>query len=154
MANPYSTDDLHSVVSAIEAMDQNPALKRAHLGNALSLLRQILGEGSWVGFYVPRDGALLLDYFQGTPACERIAYGKGVVGACYEKKETIAVKDVSAFPGYICCDAAAKSEICVPVYQEKEVVAILDVDLPYFHDFSGEEEAFERLAQAFSKRLD
>lgn len=153
MQKTFVPTDLLDLIPAIGGMDQDPELSAAHLGNALSLLRQTLGEGSWVGFYLPRKRGLILGAFQGTPACETIAYGKGVVGASYERKATVTVSDVTTFPGYICCDSAAKSEICVPVFRGEEVIAILDIDLPYVHDFTGEEEAFERLAQAFADRM-
>ena len=153
MQKTFEIDDILGLIPAFEGMDGDPELTVAHLGNALSLLHQTLGEGAWVGFYLPRERGLILGAFQGTPACEVIAYDKGVVGACYAEKATIAVSDVTTFPGYICCDAAAKSEICVPTYRDGEVIAVLDIDLPYVHDFSGEEEAFELLARALSSRI-
>jgi len=38
------------------------------------------------------------------------------------------VPDVDAFPGHIACSSLSKSEIVIPIYQNNEVVAILDVD--------------------------
>lgn len=133
--------------------DGKEHLKGAHLGNALSQIKLNLPPNSWVGLYLVNDGQLVLGPFQGTPACEEIAFGKGVVGACYEKRATIMVEDVTTFPGYICCDASAKSEICVPVFKGEEVIAILDIDRPDLHDFSNEKEEFEAIAKLLENWL-
>ena len=139
--------DLSEVFLFLETSQPEPELKQARLGNALALLKSALGEKSWVGLYMATPTRLLLGSFQGTHACEIIAFGKGVVGACYERDETVAVADVTAFPGYICCDESAKSEICVPIRKGNEVVAILDIDLSELHKFSEKEmEDFEKVA--------
>ena len=82
----------------------------------------------WVGFYLVKDGELVLGPFQGPVACTRIKYGKGVCGAAFAQKKTVVVDDVDAFPGHIACSSLSKSEIVVPVLKGDEVVAVLDVD--------------------------
>ena len=147
MQNTDLTQDLESVVLGIDAFDDEIELSAAHLHNALSLLHQVLGEGSWVGLYLATPTRLILGPFQGTPACEKIAFGKGVVGECYSSEKTITVKDVTKRANYICCDAAAKSEICVPMKKDGRLVAVLDVDLPYVHECADKEiVAFEKIA--------
>jgi len=131
--------DLESAALAIEALNEDRGLRKPHLYNALSLLHVALGNDSWVGLYVKEGSHLYLGPFQGTPACEKIAFGKGVVGTCYSEQRIIAVTDVTTFPGYICCDAKAASEICLPLCEGDEVTAILDIDLPYIHEFSEDE---------------
>jgi L-methionine (R)-S-oxide reductase len=73
----------------------------AKLLNTFAMMRQQLGEGSWVGLYVYNEklNTLVLGPFQGTPACEEIKPAKGVVGSCYTSKRAIYVKDVTTFPG-------------------------------------------------------
>ncbi len=145
---------LSDVLLFLKTTGDEPELRLAHLGNALAVLKSALGEKSWVGLYLPTPTRLLLGPFQGTHACEVIAFGKGVVGTSFSKDETIAVEDVSAFPGYICCDATAKSEICVPVHKENKTVAILDIDLPDYHSFDEEEIAcYEKIAAELSRFL-
>lgn len=80
---------------------------------------------------------LVLGPFQGPIACTRIAKGKGVCGTSWEKKETIVVPDVDAFPGHIACNSASRSEIVVPVLKNGEVVAVLDVDSDRLNDFDA-----------------
>ena len=113
------------ILLSIESELASDVLPLIKLLNSLAMVRKELGEGAWVGFYVysKKDDALLLGPFQGSPACERIAIGKGVVGASFLEKEDIYVKDVHDFPGYISCDAGAKSEAVF--YYE---TAIFDID--------------------------
>ena len=132
-------ESLKDVLLFLESTPDEPELKQAHLGNALSSMHVALGEKSWVGLYLATPTRLILGPFQGTPACEVIAFGKGVVGTSYSQEDVVAVNDVSEFPGYICCDAAAKSEICLPMYVSGKIAAILDIDLPDLHDWQQEE---------------
>ena len=83
----------------------------------------------WTGFYVERNGQLCLGPFQGSVACYRIPHGKGVCGTAYERRETIVVPDVEAFPGHIACSSLSRSEIVVPIFDAKgNVIAVLDID--------------------------
>ena len=95
----------------------------------------------------------MLGPFQGTLACERIALGKGVVGICFVKNETIVVEDVNAFPGYICCDVSASAEICVPLRKEGAPFGVLDIDYPKGHSFKGEKTFYEEVARIISDLL-
>jgi L-methionine (R)-S-oxide reductase len=52
----------------------------ANLCNASALLNEALSDINWVGFYIMREGELLLGPFQGKVACVHIAVGKGVCG--------------------------------------------------------------------------
>jgi len=70
----------------------------------------------------------VLGPFQGPVACTRIAKGSGVCGAAWEQGKTLVVPDVDAFPGHIACSSLSRSEIVIPIYQNNEVAAVLDVD--------------------------
>ena len=111
----------------------------ANLSNASALLNEFLTDVNWVGFYLMKDGELVLGPFQGLPACVRIPVGRGVCGTAVEKKETILVEDVHAFPGHIACDAASNSEIVIPLCNEGEVVGVLDIDSPLKARFTHED---------------
>ena len=89
-------------------------------------------ELNWAGFYLvePRTGDLLLGPFQGKPACVRIPIGKGVCGTAAERRETVVVADVHAFPGHIACDSASNSEIVVPIIDGERLIGVLDLDSP------------------------
>ena len=112
----------------------------ANAANLSSLLFHSLPDLNWVGFYLYKDGELVLGPFQGQPACVRIAIGKGVCGTAAERRETMAVDNVHEFPGHIACDSASNSEIVVPVVKGKRLLGVLDLDSPSLGRF-GEEDA-------------
>ena len=113
----------------------------ANLSNASALLNTFLSDINWVGFYVMKDGELVLGPFQGLPACVRIPVGRGVCGTAAAKKETMVVEDVHAFPGHIACDAASNSEIVIPLIKNGEVMGVLDIDSPIKNRFSPEDKS-------------
>ena len=143
-------DELESILLGVSPSSGDPSVDLGKLCNALSLLHVTLGEKSWVGLYLVHDNKLILGPFQGTPACEIIAFGKGVVGTCHAKQEPIAIEDVTKIENYICCDAAAKSEICVPILKDGVPVGVLDIDLPEAHRFLSEEIKFY---EGFAKKI-
>ncbi|MCX5747389.1 MAG: GAF domain-containing protein [Proteobacteria bacterium] len=100
----------------------------ANLANVIAVLRECLPSASWVGFYIARQGELVLGPFQGKVACVRIAFGRGVCGTAAATQRTVIVPDVEQFPGHIACDAGSRSEIVVPIVRGDRCVAVLDVD--------------------------
>ncbi|HLN59455.1 MAG TPA: GAF domain-containing protein [Thermoanaerobaculia bacterium] len=113
----------------------------ANLANASALLAQALTRINWCGFYLLRGEELVLGPFQGKPACVRIPVGKGVCGTAAERRETLVVPDVNAFPGHIACDAASRSEIVVPILQDGVPRGVLDVDSPEIGRFDDADRA-------------
>jgi len=99
----------------------------ANMANVAAALKETFGFW-WVGFYLVKNDELVLGPFQGPIACTRIRKGKGVCGTSWEKKATMLVPDVDAFPGHIACSSASKSEIVVPLIRENTVIGVLDVD--------------------------
>ena len=89
----------------------------------------------WVGFYLVRNGELVLGPFQGPVACTRIRKGKGVCGTSWAIAETLIVPDVEQFPGHIACSSLSKSEIVVPIIRNAEVIGVLDVDSDAYDRF-------------------
>jgi len=93
-----------------------------------ALLFAALPNVNWAGFYFLREHELVLGPFQGKVACVRIPLGRGVCGTAAERRETVIVADVNAFPGHIACDAASRSEIVVPLIQHGQLKGVLDLD--------------------------
>ena len=108
----------------------------ANMANMASMLHETFGFW-WTGFYRVVDGELVLGPFQGPLACTRIRRGKGVCGTAWERGETVVVPDVDKFPGHIACSGESRSEIVVPVVNEGEVVAVLDIDSRELSTFDG-----------------
>jgi len=111
---------------------------------------------SFAGFY-RRVGPELLRIgpYQGPLGCLEIPFARGVCGAAARERRTQLVPDVHAFPGHIACDAGAKSEIVVPVLDERgEVAAVLDVDSHLPANFDADDLAgLEKLVRALAPRL-
>lgn len=84
----------------------------------------------WTGFYrVVAPERLLIGPYQGTLGCLEIAFGRGVCGTAAAERRTIVVPDVYRFPGHISCDARARSEIVVPVFDSNHsLIAVFDID--------------------------
>lgn len=99
----------------------------ARMANLSALIHQAFGFW-WTGFYRVRGDELVLGPFQGPLACTRIKKGRGVCGTAWKEQRTIIVPDVEQFPGHIACSSESQSEIVVPVWRDKEIVAVLDID--------------------------
>ena len=102
----------------------------ANLANASALVYQALPDLNWAGFYLYKQGMLVLGPFQGMPACVRIPFSRGVCGAAARERRTQVVGDVHAFPGHIACDSASRSEIVIPLRHQWRVIGVLDIDSP------------------------
>ena len=121
--------------------------RTANLANAAALIHETFGFW-WTGFYLVRGRELLLGPFQGPVACTRSPFGKGVCGTAWERRETIVVPDVEAFPGHIACSSLSRSEIVVPILQGGDVVAVLDIDSRELATFDEQDASgLEALAQ-------
>ena len=126
----------------------------AALSNISALVMDTLPDLNWTGFYLMKDGRLVVGPFQGKPACIHIDPGKGVCGTAVLRNETVVVPDVHLFPGHIACDGASESEIVIPVRENGQVRAVMDIDSPVKNRFSAEDRAgLEALAKAIEERV-
>src|SRR6202046_5413166 len=111
----------------------------ANAANMCAVLYHGLPGLNWAGFYFLQDNELVLGPFQGQVACVRIALGRGVCGTAAQRRETVIVPDVNAFPGHIACDAASRSEIVVPLVKDGRLLGVLDLDSPQLARFDEED---------------
>lgn len=124
------------------------------LANFSALLKQTFESFSWVGFYLLKDGRLILGPFQGKVACSLIEIGKGVCGTSFKEKRTIVVEDVEKFPGHIACDENSRSEIVVPIFIDNEIIGVLDIDSYNYSNFDQiDQENLETLVSILSSKL-
>jgi len=101
----------------------------SRMGSASALLHHKMPHFFWTGFYRLVDGDLIVGPYQGPLACMLLKRNTGVCWAAVERRESILVADVHAFPGHIACDSRSSSEVVVPVYDASgEIRAVLDVD--------------------------
>ena len=139
---PRTTDRAllyQSLIPQIRTLVADETDLTANLANIAAALKQGLGF-LWVGFYLVKADQLVLGPFQGPIACTRIAFNRGVCGACYTQQRVMRVPDVEQFPGHIACSSEAKSEIVLPAFKNGEVFLVLDVDSDRLDDFSEVDE--------------
>ena len=141
MTAPQQRLTMDELVDAVESVIGTERDLIANMANASAMIFEAVPDLNWAGFYLFKDGELVLGPFQGRLACTRIPLGKGVCGTAAAKRETIMVEDVHAFPGHIACDAASASEIVVPVLDGDTLIGVLDIDSPLRGRFSAREQA-------------
>jgi GAF domain-containing protein len=126
----------------------------ANAANTSALLKQLLPDINWVGFYFVDGPELVLGPFQGQTACTRIPFGTGVCGRAAAEARTIIVPDVLQFPGHIACDPVSRSEIVVPLLNWNKLLGVLDVDSASFDRFDADDqEGLESVAAVFMTSL-
>lgn len=113
----------------------------ANLANIAAALKEAFGF-FWVGFYLVKDGELVLAPFQGPIACTRIKYGRGVCGTAWKDETTLIVPDVDAFPGHIACSSLSRSEIVVPFRKNGSIAGVLDIDSKELNTFDDTDKFF------------
>ena len=121
------SDRYQEIYRQVESVVCGETDQTANMANTAALIHEAFGFW-WTGFYIVKDGELVLGPFQGPVACTRIAFGKGVCGTAWKRMETIIVPDVHQFPGHIACSSLSQSEIVVPLFRDNEVYAVLDID--------------------------
>lgn len=124
-------------VRSLVAGESDPV---ANLANAAAAIHGTFAFW-WTGFYLVKDGLLVLGPFQGPVACTRIPSGKGVCGTAWARRETVIVPDVEEFPGHIACSSASRSEIVVPLLRDGNVLGVLDIDSRELATFDAEDAA-------------
>ncbi len=130
----------NEIAPQLKALVEGETDLTANLANIAAVLKESFNF-FWVGFYLKKENQLVLSAFQGSIACTRIDFDKGVCGHCYTTRKVVIVPDVDEFPGHIVCSSASKSEIVLPIFDKAgEVFGVLDVDSDQFDDF-GEVDA-------------
>ena len=125
----------------------------AVLANTSAAIREAFGF-FWIGFYLVKNGELVLGPFQGDVACYRIRKGRGVCGTAWAEARTQVVPDVEQFPGHIACSSLSKSEIVVPIFRDNEVVGVLDIDSDQLATFDETDRIYlEQMIETLSKQL-
>ena len=130
------------MIEQLEGLCQSPEYLITLLSNTSALIKQSMEDLNWAGYYIMKDGKLILGPFQGLVACEKIEVGKGVCGTAVKERKTILVKNVHEFPGHIACDSASNSEIVVPIIIDDEVWGVLDIDSPSLNRFDETDQKY------------
>ena len=130
-----------SLIPQLRMLINGEADMVANMANIAAALKQTFGF-FWVGFYIVKGDMLVLGPFQGSVACTRISFGRGVCGMAWKERQTVIVPDVELFPGHIACSNESKSEIVVPVFENDKVIAVLDIDSDALNSFDQIDSTF------------
>jgi GAF domain-containing protein len=101
----------------------------ARMATAVAVLHHKMPHFFWTGFYLLRDGQLVVGPYQGPLACAVLPGPEGVCWAGVQQGEPVLVEDVHTFSGHVACDARSQSEVVIPLRDEAgRVAGVLDVD--------------------------
>ncbi len=142
-----------ALLKQIESVVADESDLVANMANVASMIHETF-HFWWTGFYrVISDKELVLGPFQGPLACTRIRKGRGVCGTAWAEAKTQVVPDVDLFPGHIACSSASRSEIVVPLFNEKdEVFAVLDIDSAELNTFDETDKLYlEKISNIMKK---
>jgi GAF domain-containing protein len=134
-------EQYRSLIPQIKGLLDGETDEIANLANIAAALKEQFGW-LWVGFYLVKNGQLVLGPFQGPVACTRIQLGRGVCGTSWKEARTLIVPDVEKFPGHIACSSLSRSEIVVPLFHNGEVIGVLDVDSSELDQFNETDSRF------------
>lgn len=139
------------LLQQVESLIEGETNKIGVMANITAAIHDTM-QFFWVGFYLVEGDELILGPFQGSVACFRIPFNKGVCGAAWSRRATVVVEDVDKFPGHIACSSLSRSEIVVPVFnQQGEVAAVLDIDSTDLATFDDTDQLYlERMMQSLS----
>ena len=108
-------------------------------------LHEEIGRYNWVGFYLmetPGFQALVCGPHAGSfPPTPRIPLDKGLCGAAATTAKSVVVNNVAADPRYLGSDLV-KSNMIVPIFVKKRVLAELCVESYFVDTFTPGEQSF------------
>jgi GAF domain-containing protein len=117
---------IYKQLEAILAPHDDPT---ASMATIAAVLHHKFDYFFWTGFYLLRNGELIVGPYQGPVACILLKKNTGVCWAGINGKEAVIVPDVHNFPGHIACDSRSNSEIVVPLKNpDGSIAGVLDVD--------------------------
>lgn len=124
------------ILVQLEELFLKPGDLDSRLASIAALLHHKMDYFFWTGFYLLREGELLVRTYQGPLACQHLKKDTGVCWAGINNRKTIVVPDVHQFPGHIACDSRSNSEIVVPLAdQAGRIIGVFDADSKDFAAF-------------------
>ena len=151
IANGGKEEKYDLLLQQIESVVSGEDDAIANMANVAAMIQDTF-HFWWTGFYRVVGDMLVLGPFQGPMACTRIKKGRGVCGTCWQEAQTHVVPDVDKFPGHIACSSLSRSEIVVPLINNGEVIAVLDIDSEHLSTFDSIDKLWlERVAEVMTK---
>ncbi|MFO7791677.1 MAG: GAF domain-containing protein [Candidatus Saliniplasma sp.] len=133
--------DSANILEKVEKVLKRDIGKDQKLKDICGLLVDDVEHYDWVGFYLVKEGRLVLGPYVGEPTEHTdIYFGEGICGQAASREESFTVQDVSDEDNYLSCSPKVKSEIVVPIFKDGEVVGELDIDSHEESPFTDEDE--------------
>jgi L-methionine (R)-S-oxide reductase len=92
-----------------------------------------------LGFILSKVVSWFSDRFKARPPVCGLLLAAVSAAPPAQRRQTLVVQDVHAFPGHIACDAASRSEIVVPLLQHGNLLGVLDLNSPELARFDDED---------------
>ena len=141
-----------SLIPQIKSLIEDETDLIANLSNICAVLKYNM-DFFWVGIYFVKD-ELIVGPYQGPVACTRIKIDEGVCGTAVKEQKTIIVDDVNKFPGHIACSPDSRSEIVIPIFKNRNIFAVLDIDSDKYSNFDDLDKKYlEMLAGLISNKI-
>jgi signal transduction histidine kinase len=127
---------LHSHAVKLNSVDSVEGVAKA----TLEIMEQVLGE-AFISFQVVDEGLLVHVDARGLePPVEPLPLdGAGVTVRAAREARTIYVPDVKIDPDYIEASPRSRSELAVPVRDDGEVIAVLNIESPILDAFNDQD---------------
>lgn len=127
------------------------------LRNMALLLQAESSKYTWVGFYFMNNTKQTLHlgpYVGKETEHVVIPYGRGICGQVAISGSTYIAEDVHSESNYIACSLDVKSEIVVPIYHDKKLIAQLDIDSSQPNAFNeADRQTLEEICLKIGKKL-
>lgn len=140
-----------AIRAGIASILQSSSLRTEKAKRVAEIIRSIRSY-RWVGIYdvSPELVSIIAYSGPGAPAYPQFPTTKGLTGAAILEKKTIVVGDVAADPSYLTAFGSTRSEIIIPILDEKTgaVVGTIDVESEQPNAFSDED---QRLLEGCAK---
>lgn len=151
--------DHKEILQEFEGLTRAATSAESLMQQVFDRLHEQMSRYNWVGFYMVDKndpGILVVGPHTGsfTPNF-RIPLDKGLCGAAASSGTTVVVNDVSKDPRYLAGSDLVKSEIVVPMFANKKMVGVLDVESYFIGTFTAQEKEFvEACAALVAKNLE
>ena len=124
------------IIAQLEELFTKTSDLTARMATVCAVLHHKMDNFFWTGFYILKEGELIVGPYQGPLACQVLSKTEGVCRAAVNSAGPIIVADVDKFIGHIACDSRSRSEIAIPLKRKTgEIIAILDIDSKELSNF-------------------
>lgn len=136
--NKKKQDKYNRIKTQISELLTKCELPEARMASILAILHHKMKGFFWTGFYTLHNDRLIVKMYQGPVACMELKKNTGVCWSAVNQQKAIVVTDVHAFPGHIACDGRSKSEVVVPLFDDKQnLIGVLDIDSDSLNTFDS-----------------